>query len=152
MNKFYVLPPTPNDIYHYGIKRKSGRYPWGSGERPYQSVNGGKDDRTNKTKKLVSSDEYREIRTREKERKKELEGVKDKIKDKIKDPSSKEISSEKKIRHFNKGRFGECNKVCNKVFFPNKSQCCNNVKTRDIRGSVETSVRASAYLSLSHIV
>ncbi len=26
----------PNDIYHYGIPRRSGRYPWGSGERPYQ--------------------------------------------------------------------------------------------------------------------
>lgn len=41
MNKFYVFPQSPNDIYHYGIKRKSGRYPFGSGERPYQSVNGG---------------------------------------------------------------------------------------------------------------
>lgn len=25
-----------NELYHYGIKRKSGRYPWGSGESPYQ--------------------------------------------------------------------------------------------------------------------
>ena len=25
-----------NHLAHYGIKRKSGRYPWGSGERPYQ--------------------------------------------------------------------------------------------------------------------
>lgn len=27
---------SPNDISHYGIKRRSGRYPWGSGENPYQ--------------------------------------------------------------------------------------------------------------------
>lgn len=26
-----------NTIVHYGVKRKSGRYPWGSGERPYQN-------------------------------------------------------------------------------------------------------------------
>lgn len=26
-----------NQLMHYGTKRKSGRYPWGSGERPYQS-------------------------------------------------------------------------------------------------------------------
>ncbi len=26
-----------NYLIHYGIKRRSGRYPWGSGERPYQS-------------------------------------------------------------------------------------------------------------------
>ena len=26
-------------IKHYGIKRKSGRYPWGSGQDPYQSEN-----------------------------------------------------------------------------------------------------------------
>lgn len=28
---------TSNDLLHYGVKRKSGRYPWGSGDRPYQS-------------------------------------------------------------------------------------------------------------------
>lgn len=27
-----------NEIYHYGIKRRSGRYPWGSGDRPFQST------------------------------------------------------------------------------------------------------------------
>lgn len=26
-----------NELYHYGIKRRSGRYPYGSGARPYQS-------------------------------------------------------------------------------------------------------------------
>lgn len=34
----YVYPPRSNEIYHYGIKRRSGRYPWGSGDRPYQST------------------------------------------------------------------------------------------------------------------
>lgn len=28
-----------NEFYHYGIKRRSGRYPWGSGDRPFQSEN-----------------------------------------------------------------------------------------------------------------
>lgn len=27
----------PDDLIHYGVKRRSGRYPWGSGDRPYQS-------------------------------------------------------------------------------------------------------------------
>lgn len=27
---------TYDELYHYGIKRRSGRYPWGSGEEPYQ--------------------------------------------------------------------------------------------------------------------
>lgn len=27
-----------DSLMHYGIKRRSGRYPWGSGERPYQSM------------------------------------------------------------------------------------------------------------------
>lgn len=36
-NAFYSFPIRPEDILHYGVKRKSGRYPWGSGERPYQS-------------------------------------------------------------------------------------------------------------------
>lgn len=34
----YAYPPRSNEIYHYGIKRRSGRYPWGSGERPYQGM------------------------------------------------------------------------------------------------------------------
>lgn len=38
MDDFYVFPPRPDDIMHYGIKRKSGRFPWGSGERPYQGM------------------------------------------------------------------------------------------------------------------
>ena len=27
---------TEDILMHYGIKRRSGRYPWGSGENPYQ--------------------------------------------------------------------------------------------------------------------
>lgn len=29
-------PPSNEELYHYGIKRRSGRYPYGSGENPYQ--------------------------------------------------------------------------------------------------------------------
>lgn len=34
----YYVYSLPNELYHYGIPRKSGRYPWGSGDRPYQSL------------------------------------------------------------------------------------------------------------------
>ena len=27
---------TDDELYHYGVKRRSGRYPWGSGDDPYQ--------------------------------------------------------------------------------------------------------------------
>lgn len=27
-----------NELYHYGMPRRSGRYPYGSGERPFQSL------------------------------------------------------------------------------------------------------------------
>ena len=31
------MNPIAEDILmHYGVKRRSGRYPWGSGENPYQ--------------------------------------------------------------------------------------------------------------------
>lgn len=26
------------ELYHYGVKRRSGRYKWGSGDRPYQGI------------------------------------------------------------------------------------------------------------------
>lgn len=29
------------EFYHYGVKRRSGRYPWGSGDRPYQRDSSG---------------------------------------------------------------------------------------------------------------
>ena len=29
------------ELYHYGVKHRSGRYPYGSGDRPYQDVEGG---------------------------------------------------------------------------------------------------------------
>ena len=29
-----------SELYHYGVKRRSGRYPYGSGERPFQSSGG----------------------------------------------------------------------------------------------------------------
>lgn len=34
----YIYPKRPEDIFHYGIKRRSGRYPYGSGERPFQDM------------------------------------------------------------------------------------------------------------------
>lgn len=37
MRNYYLVN---NDVlYHFGIKRRSGRYPYGSGERPYQDRN-----------------------------------------------------------------------------------------------------------------
>ena len=31
------MNPDMNDVLvHYGVKRRSGRYPWGSGDNPYQ--------------------------------------------------------------------------------------------------------------------
>lgn len=34
----YVYPLKPNEIYHYGMPQRSGRYAWGSGDRPYQRL------------------------------------------------------------------------------------------------------------------
>lgn len=36
---FYSRPYAA--IYHYGMPRRSGRYPWGSGDEPYQSISRG---------------------------------------------------------------------------------------------------------------
>ena len=32
----YVENPPMDELMHYGMPRRSGRYPWGSGEDPYQ--------------------------------------------------------------------------------------------------------------------
>lgn len=33
---YYGCAADQNELMHYGIKRRSGRYPWGSGDNPYQ--------------------------------------------------------------------------------------------------------------------
>lgn len=35
---YAIVLEKENDIQHFGTKRHSGRYPWGSGKRPYQSA------------------------------------------------------------------------------------------------------------------
>ena len=32
----YIDKPPLDELIHYGMPRRSGRYPWGSGEDPYQ--------------------------------------------------------------------------------------------------------------------
>ena len=37
--EYIAKPPLSelvDELYHYGVKRRSGRYPWGSGKEPYQ--------------------------------------------------------------------------------------------------------------------
>lgn len=41
-----------NELYHYGIKRRSGRYPYGSGDRPYQELKRSKKIEARKTKRI----------------------------------------------------------------------------------------------------
>lgn len=33
---YFVISKSDADIIHFGVKHRSGRYPWGSGERPFQ--------------------------------------------------------------------------------------------------------------------
>ena len=46
-----------DELKHYGIKRKSGRYPWGSGENPYQRDNRGFLQRYHELKKKYGEKE-----------------------------------------------------------------------------------------------
>lgn len=36
----YIYSIRPDEIYHYGMPERSGRYPWGSGNRPKQRLEG----------------------------------------------------------------------------------------------------------------
>lgn len=44
MSEFYTPPLKPDEIYHFGVSKRngakvgSGRYPLGSGDRPYQAM------------------------------------------------------------------------------------------------------------------
>ena len=34
--EYLIFVERNAELAHYGVKRRSGRYPWGSGENPYQ--------------------------------------------------------------------------------------------------------------------
>ena len=36
IRSYYGISTSENILEHYGTKRHSGRYPWGSGDNPYQ--------------------------------------------------------------------------------------------------------------------
>lgn len=59
-----------NELYHYGIPRRSGRYPWGSGDRPFQSSGGSAGPKKKSNWKLK-----REQRAAAKEYKRQLEAA-----------------------------------------------------------------------------
>lgn len=44
MEYYAIVIENREDVEHYGILRRSGRYPWGSGKRPYQSGGGPKNE------------------------------------------------------------------------------------------------------------
>lgn len=51
----YVICTPKREIYHFGVKRRSGRYPYGSGERPYQDRESSKMDKRNNIKKNIKT-------------------------------------------------------------------------------------------------
>lgn len=76
----YVIAPTNSDILHYGTKRHSGRYPYGSGKEPYQDMKSSK----SKDYKLTA------YKSRESER---LEKEKNKLSKKIEKSDKPESKS-----------------------------------------------------------
>ena len=66
-----------NHLAHFGIKRKSGRYPWGSGKRPYQGASASNGTTRSSFVKDFSDDELKEAINRLKMEKEYLSLQKD---------------------------------------------------------------------------
>ena len=66
-----------NHLAHFGIKRKSGRYPWGSGKRPYQGASASNGTTRSGFVKDFSDDELKEAINRLKMEKEYLSLQKD---------------------------------------------------------------------------
>lgn len=81
-------PPGNEELYHYGIKRRSGRYPFGSGENPYQSA-------PSMQKKRKS---YGDLSLVQKAKLKIDRNKKAKAKEKAKTEASKKAAAEKKAQ------------------------------------------------------
>lgn len=84
----------PKYLMHYGIKRRSGRYPWGSGEDPYQSA-GGVAPRTKKVSKSSESNAVTTEAVKYKSKRNEDKEIKESrklTKQRIRSMSDKEIN------------------------------------------------------------
>lgn len=55
------------ELYHFGIPRRSGRYPWGSGNRPFQSGGGPMSKRQAKKAEKLRSKEVSKMTPEERE-------------------------------------------------------------------------------------
>lgn len=64
-----VYGPQNNEIYHIGKPRRSGRYPWGSGGRPHQSLEKGKKLWLKKSRSI--STEKKELSEEDKQKEKQ---------------------------------------------------------------------------------
>lgn len=71
MSTFYTQ--SPDVICHVGVLRRSGRYPWGSGKRPFQS--GGGPTKTKKSTKELAAEKAKETRAKNKAREEEKQRV-----------------------------------------------------------------------------
>lgn len=58
----HMYPPYPNELYHFGTPRHSGRYPWGSGARPKQALFGSRRKEREKKQEPVKKDGDYEVR------------------------------------------------------------------------------------------
>lgn len=82
--QFNISPSVSDDLVHIGKKRRSGRYPYGSGERPFQRETRGKGRRAARKQAKIDADNAKS----EEARKKYFEANKEKI---LKRPSSAEV-------------------------------------------------------------
>lgn len=71
MSTFYTQ--SPDVICHVGVLRRSGRYPWGSGKRPFQS--GGGPTNTKKSKKQLAAEKAKATRAKNKAHEEEKQRV-----------------------------------------------------------------------------
>ncbi len=54
MQYLAIVRKTPTELKHFGIKERSGRYKWGSGDRPYQRLETPKSKQGKKAYKIAS--------------------------------------------------------------------------------------------------
>ena len=128
------MPPLSalktDEIYHFGTKEHSGRYPWGSGERPRQRLEKRRNKAINQLNKNLQKIEYNEaVKKRYKKYKKEkpilytLSGLRIqdyldiKIGDKTEQKNKKNI--EKIIEEISSNNFGEITKEPDSIMLYN---------------------------------
>lgn len=129
MTSVICIPKESMEIYHFGIKERSGRYPWGSGKRPHQRL-----ESPEERKKRLDENRERVMKS----------GTASEVKEYVSEMSAREIQEAVQRIEWTK-RLNSLSASESKSFFEKVDQAAT--KAGKINRWIATGVKTASYIT-----